>query len=145
VRPFNNASVIGRALARAATSGLVVPFLTFASALAPAHVHEPGPGHEHEHAVAHSHFAPHHPDEHDHEAGEGPEVEHDDGRVVWIDSPTLHESIHQSAPIPLSVPVTDETVLIERHWSVTPFDPATPLHGPPRAASLLRGPPFSLV
>jgi hypothetical protein len=137
--------VIRGALARAATFGVVAPFLTFASALAPAHIHEPGPGHEHEHAVAHSHFAPHHPDEHGHEAGEGPEVEHDDGHVVWIDSPTAYESIHPSAPPPLSVPVTDEPVHIERHWSVTPFDAATPLHGPPKPASPLRGPPPSLV
>src|SRR5882672_1144640 len=124
-------AVIRGALARAATFGIVAPFLTFASALAPTHVHEPGPGHEHEHAVAHSHFAPHHLEAHDHD-GEGPEIEQGDEHVVWIDSPVSFESIHQADLIPLAVPVTYETVQVERHWSVTPFDAAAPLHGPPR-------------
>jgi len=134
--------VIRRA-ARAATIALVAPFLTFVSALAPAHVHEPGPGHEHQRAVAHRHFSPHRPDHQHHEASERPEVEHDDGQVVWIDSPAVYESIHQSAPIPPAASVTAETVLIERQWSVTPFDAASPPHGPPKPASLLRGPPAS--
>ena len=134
-------AVIRGVLARAATFGIVAPFLTFASALAPAHVHEPGPGQEHEHVVAHSHFAPHHLEAHDHDAGEGPEIEHDDEHVVWIDSPASFESIHQADLIPLAVAVTYETVQVERHWSVTPFDAAAPLHGPPRPVPLYRGPP----
>jgi hypothetical protein len=113
----------------------------FASALAPAHVHEPG--HEHAAAVAHSHFAPHHLDVPD--AGEGPEIEHDDGHVVWIDSPSLYESIHQADLIPLAVPVTYETVHVEPQWSVTPFDDAAPVHGPPKPVPLFRGPPSFLA
>jgi hypothetical protein len=121
----------------------MVPFLTFASALAPTHVHEPGPGHQHEHAVAHSHFAPHHLEAHDHrDAGEGPEIEHDDEHVVWIDSPTVGESTYQINVIPFAVPVTAETVPIERQWSVTPFDDAAPLHGPPKPLPSFRGPPL---
>jgi hypothetical protein len=134
-------------LARAAAFFLVAPFLTFASALAPAHVHEPGPGHEHEHAVAHSHFAPHHYELHAHDAGEeheGPEIEHDDEHVVWIDSPILHEALYDANPIPPAIPVSYEAVRPERHWSVTPFDDAAPVHGPPKPLPLFRGPP-SLV
>jgi hypothetical protein len=124
---------------------LVAPFLTFASGLAATHVHEAEPGEHHDHAVAHSHFAPHHLDAHDHDAGEGPEIEHDDEHVVWIDSPSLYESIYQANLIPLVVPVTYETVHVERQWSVTPFDDAAPVHGPPKPVPLFRGPPSFLA
>src|SRR5215470_6615543 len=137
-------AVIARAMARAATVGLVAPFLTFASALAPAHVHEPGPAHAHGHAVAHSHFAPHQLDTHDHDA-ESPEVEHNDGHVVWLDSPSLHEAPYQIDPMPAALPAGDETVHVERHWSVTPFDDAAPVHGPPKPVPPFRGPPAFLV
>jgi hypothetical protein len=116
---------------------LVVPFLTFASALAAQHVHEPGPGHDH--AVAHSHFGPHAFDVHEFTATE---IEHDIERVVWLDSPILHESSHQAAPIPPATPVNYEIVPAEMHWSATPFDDAAPVHGPPKRAHLLRGPPL---
>src|SRR5215471_9760126 len=139
--------VIARAMARVAAAGLVAPFLTFASALAPAHVHEPGPGHEHEHGVAHSHFAPHQLNGHDHDV-EGPEIEHDDDdghRVVWLDSPILHQSPYQVASVLAVATPIFETVPIERHWSVTPFDDGAPVHGPPKTAALFRGPPAFLV
>jgi hypothetical protein len=141
-------AVIRGVLARTAAIGIVAPFLTFASALAPAHVHEPGPGHEHEPAVAHSHFAPHHLEVHAHDALEGdeaPEIEHDDEHVVWIDSPILHETIYDANPIAPAIPVSYEIVQLERHWSVTPFDDAAPVHGPPKSLPLFRGPPFFLV
>jgi hypothetical protein len=131
-------------MARAAAVGLVAPFLTFASALAPAHVHEPGPGQEHGLGVAHSHFAPHELSSHDHDV-EGPEIEHGDEHVVWLDSPILHQSPYQVAPVPAVVCPIFETVHIERHWSVTPFDDAAPVHGPPKTAALFRGPPTFLV
>jgi hypothetical protein len=132
-------AVIRGALARATAIGVLAPFLTFASALAPTHVHEPEPG-EHEHAVAHSHFAPHHLETH--EAAEGPELDHADGHVVWLDSAILHESVHQAATIPPAVPVSYDAVQPDRGWAVTPFDDAAPVHGPPKAAVLYRGPPL---
>jgi len=135
--------VIRGALARVAAFGVVAPFLTFASALVPAHVHEPEPGDHHEHAVAHSHFAPHHLETH--EAAEGPEFDHDDAHVVWLDSAILHESVHQAATIPPAVPISYDTVQPERSWAVTPFDDAAPVHGPPRAAVRYRGPPLLLA
>jgi hypothetical protein len=141
-------AVIRGGLARTAALVVVAPFLTFASALAPAHVHEPGPGHEHEHAVAHSHFAPHHLEAHAHDTVHGddvPEIEHDDEHVVWVDSSILHEAIYDANPIPPAIPVSYETVQLERHWSVTPFDDAAPVHGPPKPLPLFRGPPSFLV
>src|SRR5882724_4488336 len=88
--------------ARIAALLLVAPFLTFASALAPQHVHEPGAGHEH--AVAHSHFGPH--DAHvveGHDANTT-EIEHDIERVVWLDSPILHEAPHRTARVAFTIP-----------------------------------------
>jgi len=135
-----------RSVARAVALLVVAPFLTFASALAPQHVHEPGPGHEHAHAVAHSHFAPH-----DHSAahaGNGIEIEHDDldhGHIVWLDGSALHESPYRAAPPAPPVPVARETVLAETRWSVTPFDDTAPVHGPPKPSVPFRGPPPLLV
>jgi hypothetical protein len=120
---------------------LVTPFLTFASALAPQHVHEPGQGHEA--AVAHSHFGPHEIDAHH---DEGTEIEHDDadhGHVVWLDSSILHEAPYKAAQAPPAIPVSYEIVHAELHWSVTAFDAAARAHGPPKRAHLLRGPPLS--
>jgi hypothetical protein len=131
---------------------LVAPFLTFVSALASPHIHEPEPGHDHDQPVAHSHFAPHHVEAHEHlEELHGVHVEpeaeldHDDERVVWLDSSALHESPYQAQHVLAVVPVDFEAVHIERHWSVTPFDDAAPVHGPPRPASPFRGPPPSAV
>jgi hypothetical protein len=142
---LNNARVT-RVVGRATALLVAVPFLTFASALAPTHIH--GPGHEHEHAVAHSHFGPHHLESHAHDVPggvEGPEVEHDDEHVLWIDSPILHEAIYAASPIPPAIPVSYETVQVAPRWSVTPFDDAAPVHGPPKPIPLFRGPPLSLV
>jgi hypothetical protein len=141
--PLNNASVI-RPVARAAALFVVAPFLTFVSALASQHIHEPEPGHEHEHAVAHSHFAPHHVDVHDHHDADA-DLDHDDAHVVWLDSSTLNEFPYQVHHVPAAVPVSFEAVPIRRDWSVTPFDDAAPLHGPPKQPSLFRGPPLPAV
>src|SRR5262245_21310585 len=136
-----------RPVARAAALFVVAPFLTFVSALASQHVHEPEPGHEHEHPVAHSHFAPHHAEAHDHaaEVHDHAELDHDDEHVVWLDSSTLHESPYQAQQPLAALPVSFEAVHVERHWSVTPFDDAAPVHGPPRPAALFRGPPSLAV
>jgi len=147
-----------RVVARATALLVAAPFLAFTSSLAPTHVHKPGPAHEHEHAIAHSHFAPHPSSVHSgqwrvvgntgHQApvtDHQPEVEHDDELVVWVDSPILHEAIYTASPIPPAIPVSYETVQIARHWSVTPFDDAAPVHGPPKPVPLFRGPPSLLV
>jgi hypothetical protein len=127
------------AVARAVAALLVAPFLTFASALAPQHIHEPETGHGH--AVAHSHFAPHDFDHHHDDL----EIEHDEahhGQVVWADSPILHEATYRAVSIPPAIPANEASAHVELHWSVTPFDAAAPAHGPPRSAHRLRGPPL---
>src|SRR5215813_9715335 len=132
---------VSRPVARAAALLVVAPFLTFVSALASQHIHEPEPGHDHEHAVAHSHFAPHHAEtpasDHrllttDHRPpATDQDLDHDDETVVWLDSSTLHESPYQVQQALAAVPVSFEAVHIEHHWSVTPFEYAAPVHGPP--------------
>src|SRR5205814_1921580 len=96
----NNAWVM-RPRARAAALFLVAPFLAFASAIAPQHIHEAGHGHEH--AIAHSHFAPHGFDFHLADT----EIEHDVDHVVWLDSAILHESTYRTAPVALTLPISD--------------------------------------
>jgi hypothetical protein len=133
-------------VARATAWLVVAPFLTFTAALAQQHVHEPEPGHEHEHAVAHSHFAPHHLETHDHlDLADAPDLDHGDESIVWLDSSTLHEATYRVSPAPPAIPVSYEPIGIVRHWSVTPFDDAAPVHGPPRPAAPFRGPPPSAV
>ena len=125
---------------RTAAVLLVAPFLTFASGVAPQHVHEPGPGHDH--ALAHSHFGPHELESH---AFDATEIEHDVDHVVWLDSAFLHQSPYRAASIPIVLPAGGEIVTAEMHWSVTPFDDAAPVHGPPKLAHLFRGPPLLSV
>jgi hypothetical protein len=141
-RVLNNATVI-RPEARATALLLVAPFLTFASALAPQHVHGLGGGHDHGHAVAHSHFQPH-------EMGilqgkDVTEVERDIEHVVWLDGSILHEALYHAAPDPPAIPFSDEIVVAELHWSATAFDEAAPPHGPPKTVLRFRGPPPSLA
>jgi hypothetical protein len=131
---LNNARVIR--LSRATAVLLVAPFLTFASRLAPQHVHEPGPGHDQ--AVAHSHFAPH--DEALHES-DTTEIEHDIEHVIWLDSAILHQPIHEATHVPRVLPVSDETLRPAAQWSVLQCDDAHPAHGPPKRAYCFRGPP----
>jgi hypothetical protein len=127
-------------LARATALLLVVPFLTFASALAPQHVHEAGLGHDH--AVAHSHFSPHDVALHE---SETTEIEHDIEHVVWLDSGILHQSTYRLAPIVTVGALRGDAVPPGVRWSVTAVDDSAPPHGPPKPVHLLRGPPLLLV
>jgi hypothetical protein len=133
-----------RSLARAAALALLAPFLTFASALAPQHVHEPGSSDDHHPAVAHSHFAPHdHAVHHD----DATEIEHDDadGQVVWLDSAILHQPVQRLTPATAALVLCRDVVVDPApRWSVTAVDDAAPPHGPPKVSLLFRGPP-SLV
>jgi hypothetical protein len=134
-RPPYNFVVIR--LARATALFLVAPFLTFASTLAPQHIHEAGP--DHDHAITHSHFAPHDVSLHHTETTE---IEHDDAEhVVWLDSAMLHQSIHKATHVPPALPVCYETVPGTNQWSVFRFDNPARAHGPPKSSSCLRGPP----
>jgi hypothetical protein len=127
-------------LARATALLLVVPFLTFASALAPQHVHEAGPSHDH--AVAHSHFAPHVAELHE---SDTTEIEHDVEHIVWLDNGILHQSTYRIAPIVTTVVIGGDAVPPAGRWSVTAVDESAPPHGPPKLVHLLRGPPLLLV
>ena len=133
--------VVNRLARRIAALLLAAPFLTFASALAPEHVHEQGAGHDH--AVAHSHFGPHLADVRE----SGTEIEsdaNDHGHVVWLDSPILHEAPYRAALALPAIPVSYDAVPRQLHWSATAVDEIAPAHGPPKRAHLFRGPP-SLV
>jgi hypothetical protein len=118
---------------------LVAPFLTFASAMAPPHVHEAGP--DHDHAIAHSHFAPHDTAQHDAETAE---IEHDIEHIVWLDSAFVHQPIHNATHASPAIRAAYETVRADCQWSVVRFDHAAPPHGPPKNPNALRGPPSAV-
>jgi hypothetical protein len=124
-------------IARAAALLLIAPFLTFASALAPQHIHEPGPGHDH--AVVHSHFAPHEMAPYSTDT----EIEHDIEHVVWVDAAILHQPIHKATHVPPALSVCDDEPHATRGWSVVRANHAPPPHGPPRNLNRFRGPPPS--
>jgi hypothetical protein len=128
-----------RPVARLAALFVVAPFLTFASALAPQHVHEPGldPGH----VTVHSHFGPHSVETRDLGNADGPEFDHDVDRVVWLESGILHESPQHSIAATIALPISQDVVQVDVSWSVTPFDDTAPVHGPPRRHASLRAPP----
>ena len=131
-------------LNRGAAVLIVAPFLTFASAMAPQHIHEPDPSDNHDHAVAHSHFGQH--DIASHHAATTTEIEHDTDHsehVVWVDGAILHQPIHQAMQVPPALLICRESTPQTQHWSVLRFDNAAPAHGPPRATHLFRGPPAS--
>ena len=130
-----------RPVARTVAGLVVVPFLALASAVAPAHSHEADGAHRH--AVVHSHF-----DAHDAGTVQGhdrTEVEHDPERVVWLDSALVHALPYQLHPPPALVTDGAEPVGISSSWAVIACDAAAPVHGPPRRASSLRGPPLLLA
>lgn len=129
-----------RPLARAAAVLVAGPFLAFASAFAPLHVHEPG--HDHEQAVAHSHFAPH--AEEPHHSG-ADEIEHDGAGVVWLDGSILNEFTYQAFPVPAVATQISVRVVVERSWSSIPAEDIAPAHGPPKRAHLFRGPPLTCL
>jgi hypothetical protein len=125
-----------RSVSRAVAALVVVPFLALASAIAPAHAHERNGAHSH--AVVHSHFAPHPETSHEHDGSEfEPGAEH----IVWLDHPLIHAVSYQFDPPPARLVARIDLVVITSSWSVTVFDDAAPVHGPPRRASSLRGPP----
>jgi hypothetical protein len=131
----HNLPVFGT-VARAVAGLLVVPFLALASGLAPIHAHERET--DHSHALVHSHFELHHQDADDHH---GREIESDDGHVVWLDSTIFHAVRYQVDPPPVLVVAGIDSMAFTRSWTAIPVDPAAPIHGPPRRASSLRGPP----
>src|ERR1051326_1929574 len=124
-------------MARLAALAVAVPFLAFASTLAPQHV--PEAGHDHDHAVAHSHFAPH--AEEGHHSG-ADEIEPDDARVVWLDGSFVDEATFQAFFIPLAATPVHKEVVVEATWSCVPAEHVPPAHGPPKRAHLFRGPPL---
>lgn len=135
---------VRRLVARAIAPFLIAPFLVFASALAPQHVHEPGSSDDRHHAVVHSHFAPHdHAGHHD----DATEIEHDEvgGHVVWLDSAILHQWPQRLAPAATALAISLDILAPVARWSVTAIDESAPPHGPPKLVRSLRGPPSLLV
>jgi hypothetical protein len=130
-----------RPAARVASGLVIAPFLLFGSAFAPIHEHQLDGGHSP--ALVHSHFEPHHLDSA--HASEGPEVEQGAERVIWLDSPVIHQTAyHLNLGPSLVAAIFDETPP-DSSWSPTTFDDVAPVHGPPRRHSSLRGPPPSLA
>jgi len=129
---------VTRRVGRTAAGLVVVPFLALASTLAPTHAHESCSPHSH--TLIHSHFEPHEPGAtHDHD---GAEFEQGAGHVVWLDTAIYYALPYQLDPPPALVAAVFEPVPITNFWSITAVDDAAPLHGPPRRALSVRGPPY---
>ena len=127
-----------RLLARVAAGLVIAPYFVLAADLAPEHLHESDG--DHSHAIVHSHFEPHDMESLQHD---GSEIDHAQDRVVWLDSPIIHQLCYQFDPSVALVAAALTGIPIATRWSVHRFDEATPAHGPPRDPSSLRGPPPS--
>ena len=123
--------------------GIIAGALTLAVGLlpiaAPEHVHE-REDHGHAQLVVHRHIPPH--DVLDHHGEHQTSVDDDDAPILTLTTVyTVPASVILAEPERLvsSLIKPSGPARIER--SQTKFD--VPIHGPPRAPSVLRGPPFS--
>ncbi len=138
--PCRHNGAVLRPVARAASGLVIAPFLLFSSVFAPLHAHEPVAGHSH--ALVHSHVELHHLESHE---PDGAEVEPGATHVTWLESAVLHQTTYQVDPGPPLIAPSFAAIPTHTLWSATPFDQATPAHGPPRRHPSFRGPPLSLA
>jgi hypothetical protein len=126
-----------RRLWAAAAGLLLAPYFAFLTTLAPEHVHEEN---DHEHTVVHRHAELHGFQNHTHDHDET-EFDHDDSRVVWLDSTNAYHPVYR-LPLPEAVP-TDRFELAPNSvpWTAIASEEGQPDHGPPRLSQSLRGPP----
>ena len=106
---------------------------------APEHVHERD-DHGHAELVVHRHMPPHGLLEHhrEHQAS----VEDDDAPILTLTTVyTVPASVTLAAPERLASSLIEPPAPVRLERSQTKFE--VPIHGPPRAPSTLRGPPFS--
>ena len=115
---------------------VLAPLVALSPTLAPEHLHESDG--DHPRAVAHRHFQPHHLAPHEHD---GAEVDHGDGRIVWLDDVGAYQPAYQ-LPIP-DAAFSDRFELVPAvaEWIATSVNEGAPPHGPPRHSQSLRGPP----
>ena len=109
----------------------LAPWLVLSSVAAPEHVHEADD--HHPNAVTHRHFAAH-----DHD---GAEVSHDEGRVLWLDDLALQPAAYQFVVALGVLPAGFDALPNPTSWVAVSTLDGPPPHGPPRAATSLRGPP----
>ena len=128
---------------RVRVSGIIASVLSLAVGLlpvaAPEHVHE---REEHGHAelLVHRHMPPH--GLLDHHREHGASVEDDDAPVLTLTTVyTLPVSMILAGPERLVISLIEPPRPERIERSQTKFE--VPIHGPPRAPSVLRGPPFS--
>ena len=110
----------------------LAPSLTAFYALPPEHLHESDS--DHPHAVVHRHA-----EAHDHD---GAEIDHGEGRVVWLDDAAIQCAIYSIAAPLAVIAVAFESILPTTTWVATSIDDSAPPHGPPRACLSLRAPPL---
>jgi hypothetical protein len=115
---------------------VVLPFLLFAMAFAPAHAHESD--HHHTQVVLHSHFEPHHLTAHE---TDSPEVEAGE-HVIWLTTVAIHAIPFQLDLHCASSSGVGERDLSSESWATTLFNDSAPPHGPPGRPSSPRAPPF---
>ena len=124
-------------LLRAVGAMALLPWLLLPPAVGQEHRHAPDDDH---HEVVHRHFSAHHTSASDHEHHEVGATE-DDDHVLWLNDAVLGGAEYR---LPSVSSVTTATFVLAR-----PQEPdarlltyvSTPAHGPPRAITVLRGPP----
>lgn len=121
-----------------AIAGLILaPYVTLVSTVAPEHVHEGGS--DHPQAVAHQHLQTH---EIESSHADGPEFDHDDDHVMWLDSVFVFQDSYHT-PHPADIPAGRFADAPGTHtWIAIGQDVAAPAHGPPRSVLSLRAPPL---
>jgi hypothetical protein len=136
----------------------LAPCFVFSSVIAPPeHVHEGDA--RHAHAFGHRHFEAHHEDDGedddhhadrdqghaDHHEYDGVEIEHGEGRVIWLDDAAVQPVTHAIPVLDVILATCFEAVTESPRWvAASPYDAAPP-HGPPRPVASLRGPPLPPV
>src|SRR5476651_2393402 len=142
----NNRSVMWRPW-RSLLVFALAPCFVFSSVIAPPeHVHE-GDAH-HPHAFGHRHFEAHHhddgddDDDHDFDHGhgdhhdyDGVEIEHGEGRVIWLDDAGVQPGTYAFPVLDVILTTCFEAITKSTRWAAASSYNAAPPHGPPRPST----------
>lgn len=105
------------------------------------HVHR-APGLDgHDHVVAHTHTDAHHPSVHEETGHHDASVDDQDSVILTLDMVLAVPSGHVDVGPPVTLVRVVEAPEVESRKAASFVEPLN--HGPPRAPSLLRGPPGS--
>ena len=105
------------------------------------HVHRAAGPDGHDHVVAHTHTNAHHPSAHEEAGHHDASVDDQDSVILTLDMVLAAPSGYIDVGPPVTLVRAVEAPEIESRTIASFVEPL--IHGPPRAPSLLRGPPSS--